>query len=239
MEISPDQIVYWEWGVVTINATLIFSWVVMLVLAGGSWLVTRTLTSGPSPSRWQSLLEGVVEGILNQIEAASLQNPRRYLPFVGTLFLFIVTCNVLDIVPGFEPPTASLMTPAALALCVFVAVPVYGVMNRGVQGYFTHYVRPTPFMLPFNIIGEVSRTVALAIRLFGNIMSGNLIAAILLSLAPLFFPAVMQAFGLLIGVIQAYVFAVLALVYISSGARVQQGSTDDDAPSDETSAQAS
>lgn len=229
MEISPDQIVYWEWGVVTLNATLVFSWVVMGVLAGGSWLVTRTLTSGPQPSRWQNLLEVVVEGILNQIESASLQQPRRYLPFVGTLFLFIVTCNVLDIVPGFEPPTASLNTPAALALCVFIAVPVYGIVNRGVIGYFKHYVRPTPFMLPFNIIGEVSRTIALAIRLFGNIMSGNLIAAILLSLAPLFFPAVMQAFGLLIGVIQAYVFAVLALVYISSAARVQEdapGSTE-------------
>jgi F-type H+-transporting ATPase subunit a len=238
MEISPDQIVYWEWGVVTINATLVFSWVTMAVLAGGSWLVTRTLTSGPSPSRWQNLLEVVVEGILDQIEAASLQNPRRYLPFVGTLFLFIVTCNALDIVPGFEPPTASLTTPAALALCVFIAVPVYGIMNRGVKGYFKHYVRPTPFMLPFNIIGEVSRTIALAIRLFGNIMSGNLIAAILLSLAPLFFPAVMQAFGLLIGVIQAYVFAILALVYISSGARVQQEDETADIPPEETSAQA-
>ncbi len=222
MEISPDQIVYWEWGVVTINATLVFSWVTMGMLAGGSWLVTRNLTTGPSPTRWQNLLEVVVESILDQIEAASLQNPRRYLPFVGTLFLFIVTCNALDIIPGFEPPTASLATPGALALCVFVAVPVYGIINRGVKGYFTHYVRPTPFMLPFNIIGEVSRTIALAIRLFGNIMSGNLIAAILLSLAPLFFPAVMQAFGLLIGVIQAYVFAILALVYIASGARVQQ-----------------
>jgi F-type H+-transporting ATPase subunit a len=180
----------------------------------------------------------VVGGILDQIESASLQNPRRYLPFVGTLFLFIVTCNVLDIVPGFEPPTASLTTPGALALCVFIAVPVYGIMNRGVKGYFKHYVHPTPFMLPFNIIGEVSRTIALAIRLFGNIMSGNLIAAILLSLAPLFFPAVMQAFGLLIGVIQAYVFAILALVYISSGARVQREDEAADAPPKETSAQA-
>lgn len=222
MEISPDQIVYWEWSVVTLNATLVFSWVVMAVLAVGSWLVTRTLTSGPHPSRWQNLLEVVVEGILDQIQAASLQNPRRYLPFVGTLFLFIVTCNVLSVVPGFEPPTASLTTPSALALCVFVAVPVYGIINRGPTGYFKHYVHPTPFMLPFNVIGEVSRTIALAIRLFGNIMSGNLIAAILLGIAPLFFPAVMQAFGLLIGVIQAYVFAILALVYISSGARVQR-----------------
>lgn len=222
MDISPDQIVYWEWGVVTLNATLAFSWVAMVVLAVGSWGITRGLTAGPQPSRWQGLLEVTVGSILDQIEAASLQDPRRYLPFIGTLFLFIVTCNVLDVVPGIVAPTASLTTTAALALCVFVAVPVFGIANRGIKGYVTHYVRPTPFMLPFNVIGELSRTIALAIRLFGNIMSGHLIVAILLSLAPLFFPVVMQAFGLLIGVIQAYVFAVLALVYIASGARAQQ-----------------
>jgi len=128
---------------------------------------------------------------------------------------------VIDIVPGVVAPTSSLTTPVALALCVFVAVPVFGIRNRGVTEYFRHYLRPSPFMLPFNIIGEVSRTVALAIRLFGNMMSGHLVVAILLSLAPLLFPVAMQVFGLLIGVIQAYVFAVLALVYIASGARVQ------------------
>jgi F-type H+-transporting ATPase subunit a len=222
MEISPDQIVYWQWEPVTLNATLVFSWAAIGLLVAGSALGTRHLTAGPQLSRWQNLLEVIVTSILDQIEAASLQNPRRYLPFVGTLFLYIVTCSVLDVVPGFEAPTASLTTPAALALCVFVAVPVYGIANRGLKGYLRRYIRPSPFMLPFNIIGEVSRTVALAIRLFGNIMSGNLIVAILLSLAPLLFPVVMQAFGLLIGVIQAYVFAVLALVYIASGARVQE-----------------
>lgn len=227
MEISPDQIVYWQWGPIVLNATLVFSWVAMGILTAGAALVTRNLTSGPNLSRWQNLLEVIVTNILDQIEAASLQNPRRYLPFIGTLFLFIVTCNVLDIVPGFEAPTASLTTPAAFALCVFIAVPVFGIANRGLGGYLRHYVRPSPFMLPFNIIGEVSRTVALAIRLFGNIMSGNLIVAILLSLAPLLFPVAMQAFGLLIGVIQAYVFAILALVYIASGARVQQAVVED------------
>jgi len=221
MDISPDQIIYWEWGVVTLNATLVFSWVAMVLLAGGAWLVTRSLTAGPHPSRWQNLLEVTVLNMMEQIEEAGLEQPRRYLPFVGTLFLFIVVSNVLDVVPGFYAPTASLTTPAALAVCVFIAVPVYGMMSKGPMGYFRNYIRPTPFMLPFNIIGELSRTLALAIRLFGNIMSGHLIVAILLSLAPLVFPVVMQAFGLLIGVIQAYVFAVLALVYIASGTRVQ------------------
>lgn len=222
MEISPDQIIYWEWDVVKINATLVFSWIAMGILAVGSWLITRNLTVAPRSTRWQNVLEVVVIQILAQIEEAGLRHPRRYLPFIGTLFLFIVTCNVLGVVPGFEAPTASITTAAALALCVFVAVPGFGVINRGVKGYFKNYLRPTPLMLPFNIIGELSRTLALAVRLFGNILSGNLVVAILLSLAPLLFPVVMQAFGLLIGVIQAYVFAVLALVYIASGARVRR-----------------
>ncbi|NBB87546.1 MAG: F0F1 ATP synthase subunit A [Bacteroidetes bacterium] len=221
MEISPDHIIYWEWGAIHINATLVFSWVAMGLLAVGAWLITRNLTIAPRSARWQNFLEVVVGQILAQIEEAGLRHPRRYLPFIGTLFLFIVTCNVLGVIPRFEAPTASITTAAALALCVFVAVPVFGILNRGLRGYITNYIRPTPLMLPFNIIGEISRTLALAVRLFGNILSGNLIVAILLSLAPLFFPVVMQAFGLLIGVIQAYVFAVLALVYIASGARLR------------------
>jgi F-type H+-transporting ATPase subunit a len=228
MDISPDQVIYWEWGVVKLNATLVFSWVAMAVLTGGAWLITRNLRLAPRSARWQILWEVVVTQILDQIEEASLQDPHRYLPFIGTLFLFIVTCNTLGVIPGFEAPTASITTTAALAGCVFVAVPVFGIVNRGVGGYFKNYIQPTPLMLPFNLIGEISRTLALAVRLFGNILSGNLIVAILLSLAPLFFPVIMQAFGLLIGVIQAYVFAVLALVYIASGARVQHDRAQDD-----------
>jgi len=228
MDISPDQVIYWEWGVVKLNATLVFSWVAMAVLTGGAWLITRNLRLAPRSARWQILWEVVVTQILDQIEEASLQDPRRYLPFIGTLFLFIVTCNTLGVIPVFEAPTASITTTAALAGCVFVAVPVFGIVNRGVGGYFKNYIQPTPLMLPFNLIGEISRTLALAVRLFGNILSGNLTVAILLSLAPLFFPVIMQAFGLLIGVIQAYVFAVLALVYIASGARVQHDRAQDD-----------
>src|SRR6056297_1111600 len=225
MEITPDQIVYWEWGVVTLNATLVFSWVVMGLLAVGSRLVTRNLTSGQEIPRWQNVLELIVSRIRDQIAEASGGRPDRYLPFVGTLFLFIVTCNVLDAVPGFKAPTASLTTTAALATCVFVAVPVFGIARRGLGDYLRQYVRPTPLMLPFHVIGELSRTLALAVRLFGNITSGSLIVAIVLSIAPLFFPVVMQALGLLIGVIQAYVFAILALVYIASAERAHQQET--------------
>lgn len=233
MEISPDQIVYWEWGVVKLNASLVFSWVVMVVLTVGAWLVTRHLARGSQRSRWQNLLEVLVETLEVQIRETGLRPPRRYLAFIGTLFLFVLACNVLTVVPGFEAPTAALTTPVALAVCVFFAVPVFGITSQGVRGYFANYIEPTVFMLPFNIIGEVSRTVALAIRLFGNMMSGSLVVAILVSIAPLFFPVVMQAFGLLIGVIQAYVFAILALVYIASAVRAEEeeGSTAEALPS--------
>lgn len=219
MEFNADHIIFWEWEFIRINATLVYSWVVMGILAIGGWAVTSRIDPGTSISRWQHLLEATVTLIRDQIREASRQEPDRYLPFIGTLFLFIVVANVMDVVPGFTAPTTSLSTTAALATLVFFAVPVFGIMRQGLKGYLSQYLKPTPFMLPFNIIGEISRTVALAIRLFGNIMSGSLIVAILLSLAPLFFPVAMQAFSLLIGVIQAYVFAILSLVYIASGQR--------------------
>lgn len=222
MEINFDHIVYQEWGFVKLNATLVFTWVVMVILVIGSWLITRRLTAGPALSRWQNALEVVVSWIRETIRESVGRNAESYLPFIGTLFLFIAGANVLTMVPGFKPPTASLSTAAALAACVFVAVPVFGIASRGVKDYLRQYLKPTPLMLPFHIIGELSRTVALAIRLFGNMTSGALIVAVLVSLAPLLFPILMQALGLLIGLIQAYVFAILALVYIASATRAHE-----------------
>ncbi len=198
------------------------TWLVMGLLVGLSWFVTRNLTTGPSISRLQNALEIIVQGIRNQIQDISRQGSDVYLPFIGTLFLYIFVCNVLSVVPGFYPPTASLSTTTALALCVFVAVPFYGIRKRGFLRYLKNYVQPTPLMLPFNIIGELSRTLALAVRLFGNMMSGTKIAAILLAVVPLFLPAVMNVLGLLTGVIQAYIFAVLAMVYIASATQAQE-----------------
>lgn len=215
-QISPDSTVFWESGPVHLNATIVFTWLVMALLVFGSWLATRKLSIGPTSSRWQNFLETIVTSIRDQIREVTRQEPDDYVPFLGTLFLFIAVANVISVVPGFESPTGSLTTTVALATCVFFAVPIYGVMKRGMGGYFRNYLEPTPFMLPFNIIGELSRTLALAVRLFGNIMSGSLIVAILLSVAPILLPVVMQVVGLLIGVIQAYIFAVLAAVYIAS-----------------------
>jgi F-type H+-transporting ATPase subunit a len=222
MELSPDSTILWQWGVVKLNATIAFTWVVMAVLSLGSWMVTRRLTGEGKMSRRRNLLETLVTFLNDQIRSTSRQDPGRFLPFIGTLFLFIAVSNSLEIIPGFEPPTGSLSTTEALALCVFIAVPFFGVLQKGFFGYLKHYIKPSVFMAPFEIIGEFSRTLALAVRLYGNIMSGTIIVGILLSIAPLFFPIVMQALGLLIGLIQAYIFAVLAMVYIASATSVQK-----------------
>lgn len=229
MELGPDAVVLWSWGPVRINATLVGTWILMTILAGASWLVTRRITPDPEAGRRQLLLEIVVVKIRSQIREASREDPDPYLAFVGTLFLFIAGASLLSLVPRYPPPTASLSTAAALAACVLVAVPAYGVARRGWREYLRDYVRPTPLMLPFHLVGELSRTLALGMRLFGNIMSGQLVVAIVLSLVPLFFPAVLQAFGLLIGMIQAYVFAVLALVYVVSASRSRRARVADPA----------
>lgn len=218
MRISPDAMVFFQWGPVTLNATIVFTWCVMALMVLGSWLISRRLSAETRLSRWQNLIEVLVTGMREEIRQISGQVPGRHLPFVGTLFLFIAVSNLLSIVPGYEPPTGSLSTTAALAACVFVAVPFYGIAQKG-PSYFGQYIKPSVFMLPFNIMGELSRTLALAVRLFGNVMSGTMIVAILLAIAPLIFPIVMQALGLLTGLIQAYIFAILAMVYIAAGTR--------------------
>lgn len=219
MQISPDQVVYWQWGGFAVNATIVFTWAVMALLVVGARVVTLRLSDTEQMSRWQNLLEVLVVGMRDQIRDVSQQNPKQYLPFIGTLFLFIAVSNVLAVVPGFRPPTGSLSTTTALAICVLLAVPIYGIAERGVGGYLRKYIQPTVFMLPFNVIGELSRTVALAIRLYGNVMSGTVIVAILIGIAPFFFPIIIQVLGLLTGLIQAYIFAILAMVYIASATR--------------------
>ncbi len=222
MTINPDEIVLFQWGWFKINATIAFTWLVIFLLTFGSWLITRKLSSSGELSRWQNLLEVLVNGIKLQIREVSRQDPGPYLPFVGTLFIFIAMSNVLAIVPGYVPPTSSLSTTAALAICVFIAVPVFGIASQGILNYLRQYLQPTFFMLPFNLIGELSRTLALAVRLYGNMMSGTIIVAILLTITPLLFPVVMQALGLLTGLIQAYIFAILAMVYISSASKAHE-----------------
>ena len=220
MRLSTDQLVFWQHGFFKLNGTIVFTWGLMLLLAVGAKLITRKLsTDMVKRSRWQNLLEIVVTAIEKQIEDVGLKNPQKYIGFLGTLFLFVALAALCTVIPGYEPPTGSLSTTAALALCVFVAVPLFGIEEQGLGGYLKTYVEPTVIMLPFNLISELSRTLALAVRLFGNMMSGTMIIAILLTITPFFFPIVMTALGLLTGMVQAYIFSILAAVYIAAATR--------------------
>ena len=216
MELSPDETIFWQNGFVTINLTLVTTWVLMFVLVLASVLVTRKLRTDLKISRWQCILEMLVTGMNQQIKEVGLKKSEKFLGFIGTLFIFIAFANLCIIFPGYEPPTSSLSTTAALAICVFLATPIFGIAENGVLQYLKTFIEPTFIMLPFNIISEISRTLALAVRLFGNIMSGGLIVTILLSIAPLFFPVLMTILGLITGIIQAYIFSILATVYIAA-----------------------
>ncbi len=222
MHLSPDQTIFWQHGFLKLNATMVFTWALMIALAGGSRLITRKLSTGLERSRWQNLLEILVAGIEKQIEEVGMNQPRKYLGFLGTLFVFVAAASLCTVIPGFDPPTASLSTTAALALSVFVAVPFFGIEEQGVLNYLKSYAAPTPMMLPFNIISELSRTLALAIRLFGNMMSGAMIVGILLTITPFIFPIVMTLLGQLTGMVQAYIFSILAAVYIAAATQARK-----------------
>jgi F-type H+-transporting ATPase subunit a len=225
MNLSPDEIVYWQLGFFKLNATILFTWCLMVVFIVGVQLLMRILTNKSKRTRWQNALEIIVLAIEKQISSVGLSNPRQYIGFLGTLFLYIALANLFTIFPGYEAPTGSLSTTLSLALCVFVTVPYYGIKQRGLKDYLASYTQPTFIMLPFNIIGEISRTFALAVRLFGNIMSGSMIIGIMLIIAPFVFPVVMTALGLLTGLVQAYVFFILASVYIAAATSVNNTQT--------------
>jgi F-type H+-transporting ATPase subunit a len=216
MNLSADQQVYWHRGIVDLNGTIVMTWALIAALAIAARLACRKLSTEGPISPWQSAAEIIVTALQRQIQEVGLPHPEKYLPFLGTIFLFIALSSLCTVLPGFEPPTGSLSTTAALAACVFLAVPYFGIREQGLAGYLRTYTEPTVFMLPFNIISEVSRTLALAVRLFGNMMSGTMIVAILITITPLLFPLLMTALGLLTGMVQAYIFTVLAAVYIAA-----------------------
>ncbi|HOK07449.1 MAG TPA: F0F1 ATP synthase subunit A [Syntrophales bacterium] len=215
-QISPDQVILFTWGFVTVNATLVYTWLIMAFLVAGSYLVTGQLSTDRQVSRWQNVLEVIVSGIRSEIGDMVKEGADSYLVFIGTVFLFILASNLFTFIPGYVAPTSSLTTTAALAIMVFFAVPLYGITKQGILGYLKEYFQPNFIFFPFHVMGEFSRTLALAVRLFGNLMSHEKVVAILLAVTPLLFPVVMQVLGLLIGLIQAYIFAILAMVYIAS-----------------------
>lgn len=203
-------------GPLVIGGTVFYSWIVMAVLTILSWIATRKLKTTVRVSGLQTAMEMIVMAIRSQIKEVSGDNPARYMPIMGTFFLFIGVSNLLTIIPWFRAPTASLSTTLAFALCVFCAMPIYGIKNAGIKGYFRKYIEPTPIMLPLNVLSDFSSTFSLAFRLYGNMLSGAIIASVLMMLAPFLVPLPLQILGLITGTIQAYIFALLAIVYVSS-----------------------
>jgi F-type H+-transporting ATPase subunit a len=206
-------------GPVEVTSTVVYSLIASLVLIGLALLVRVGL--GRRSSGWAVAAEYLVEHFEDLMRDMFGRDPRPFTPLVVTLVLFIATANLLGLVPGLRSPTADISATAALAVLVFVAVPVYGVRARGVRGYLKHYLEPTPWLLPFEIITELSRTLALAVRLFGNVMSEELVIAVLLSLAGLLVPVPMMLLAVLTSLVQAYIFAVLTVVYLSAAVRAQ------------------
>lgn len=201
-------------GPVPIHEPVVTTWLVIALLVGGSALTTRRLAT--LPGRWQALVETVVSGIESQIADVIPDDTRRYVPLIGTLFLYLATANLISALPGVNPPTGHIETPAALAIIVFGAVHWYGVRARGLKRHLGAYLKPSVVMLPLNIVSEITRTFALMIRLFGNVMSGHFVVGIIVALAGLFVPIPFIALEILTGLIQAYIFSVLATVFIGA-----------------------
>ncbi len=231
MEITPVHLVLFQWGFFHLNATIVYTWALMLLLVLAAWLGTRRIRADLPGGRWENVLEAIVLAIRGQVREISGQDgAAECIPFVGTLFLFIAVSNVLEVVPGWHPPTGSLSTTFALAVCVAVSVPIFGIRRSGLKGYLHHYLIPNILMAPFHLLSEFTRTVALAARLFGNIMSGSLLVGLLLSITPFFVPVTMQVLGLLIGLIQAYIFSILAMVYIAAALHRQPDDASEQKP---------
>jgi F-type H+-transporting ATPase subunit a len=201
-------------GPVTITEPVVVTWGLMAALGFGGWLATRSLSL--KPAALQTIIETVVSVIEDQIRVTMRVAPARYVPMIGTLFLFILAANWCSLIPGVEPPTAHIETDAALGLIVFFAILYFGVRARGFLGYLKTFAEPTFIMIPLNIVETFTRTFSLIVRLFGNVMSGVFIVGIVLSLAGLLVPIPLMALDLLTGAVQAYIFTVLAMVFIGS-----------------------
>jgi F-type H+-transporting ATPase subunit a len=223
MAASPlASAVLFHLGPVAITRPVMTTWAIMAVLVLGSWLATRRLAS--RPDRRQALVELIVTGIMGQIDEVIRKPPRPFLPLLGTLFIFLVAANLSGVLPGVEAPTGKLETPAALALIVFVAVHFFGVRAKGILGYLASFARPKLIMLPLNLVSEVTRTFSLMVRLFGNVMSGEFMIALVVALAGLFVPIPLMALEILVGLVQAYIFTILASVFIGAAVdRVERG----------------
>ena len=209
-----------EFGPLVITSTVVTTWAIIGILWLGCWLVTRRLRIDPGPA--QTALEGIVSSIEEAIAAVDPANARRLLPFIGSLWIFLAIANLSGLVPGADSPTRDLSATAALAILVFLSTHWYGIRIVGLQNYLRHYMSPSPILLPFHLISEVTRTVALAVRLFGNMMSLEMAALLILLVAGFLAPVPILALHIIEALVQAYIFGMLALIYVAGGIQSQQ-----------------
>lgn len=206
-------------GPLAVHEVVVTTWGIMLVLSLASWLLTRQLRN--APARWQTALEAIVLAIQHAIASVDERHAVRLVPLIGTIWIFLVVANLLGIVPGLHSPTRDLSVTAALALVVFGAVHYYGIRING-RHYFRHYLSPSPILLPFHLLSEITRTLALAVRLFGNMMSLEMAALLILLVAGFLAPVPILMLHIIEALVQAYIFGMLALIYVTSAMQQQR-----------------
>ena len=217
-EILPEH--WFRFGALAVSETVFTTWCIMLLLVVIAWLITRRLNL--QPSRLQAAVEGIVSTIEAAIAAVAPQHAKQLLPFIASLWIFIVIANLAGLIPGVHSPTRDLSATAALAFLVFLSAHWFGIRTQGIKNYLRHYLSPSPILLPFHIISEITRTVALAVRLFGNIMSLELAALLVLFVAGFLVPIPILMLHIIEALVQAYIFGMLALIYIAGGLQSQQ-----------------
>jgi len=219
-EAHPLQASGFDLGPLTISSTVITTWGIMLALTLLVWLASRRLQE--NPGMLQASLEGIVSIIEEAIRAVLPQYTRQVMPFIATLWLYIVVANLVGLIPGLHSPTRDLSATSGLAILVFLSVHWFGIRTQGLKSYLRHYLSPSPLMLPFHLISEVSRTVALAVRLFGNMMSLEMAALLVLLVAGFLAPVPILMLHIVEALVQAYIFGMLAMIYVAGGIQSQQ-----------------
>jgi len=209
-----------EWGQLVVTDTVVTTWIIMGLLWLVCWLTSRQLRLQPGPI--QTAIEGIVTAIESAIAEVEPRHARQIMPFIGTLWIFLTIANLVGLIPGMHSPTRDLSATAALAILVFLSTHWFGFRIQGAKNYLRHYLTPSPILLPFHLISEITRTVALAVRLFGNMMSLEMAALLILLVAGFLAPVPILMLHILEALVQAYIFGMLSLIYVAGGIQTQQ-----------------
>lgn len=207
-------------GPIAITSTVVTTWVIMAIIWLLCWFATRRLQLEPGPQ--QTAIEGIVATIENAVAQVAPKEAPQIMGFVGSLWIFLVIANLSGLIPGVHSPTRDLSATAALAFIVFLSTHWFGIRLQGWKSYLRHYIAPSPMLLPFHLISEITRTVALAVRLFGNIMSLEMAALLILAVAGFLVPVPILMLHIVEALVQSYIFGMLALIYIAGGVQSQQ-----------------